>query len=112
MKEPNYPKIKQTILFIITRCQTGLNGLTLTKLYKILYFMDFGHYAKFASVESHYHYSWITTDNGSIIPLITTLFCDFEWLDYFHDKTQEEFEEIKNSRMKFLSNSRLQKWVK
>ncbi|MCA9459578.1 MAG: SocA family protein [Leptospiraceae bacterium] len=42
----NYKKIKNLILYIIVSCQTEKEGITLPKLSKILYFVDFGHFAK------------------------------------------------------------------
>jgi len=183
---PDYSKIKSTILFITKNCEKGLNGLTLSKLNKILYFIDFGHFAKYqteitsmgylkfkfgpvprglrdyldlfeadgvidkrkvindkgeftvyetsenislkehgfqeseievitktvgyfsdkyskvASNESHYHYSWITTKNGSIISTNKAKYCDFPWIDYFNDKNKEEYEEVNKSRKKFM----------
>ncbi|MEM1320892.1 MAG: Panacea domain-containing protein [Bacteroidota bacterium] len=174
--------IKQVILHLIAFYQSESKGISITKLYKLLYFIDFGHYAlnqssitklnylKFkygpvpfgvdtllksmeengllnkqwisdsydghylfkaeqkdylkgldlnekeqatiektarafldssateASEETHYHYSWLSTDNGKIIAYETAQHCDFPWLGYYNNKSEEEFKEIQNSR--------------
>ncbi len=42
----NYQKIKNLILHIVTSCQNEKEGITLFKLAKILYFIDFGYFAQ------------------------------------------------------------------
>lgn len=42
----NYQKIKSLIIYIVGTCQDKIEGITLPKLAKILYFVDFGHFAK------------------------------------------------------------------
>ena len=41
----NYKKIKDLILHIVVACQNEKEGITLFKLAKILYFIDFGYFA-------------------------------------------------------------------
>lgn len=41
----NYKKIKDLILHIVVTCQNEKEGITLFKLAKILYFIDFGYFA-------------------------------------------------------------------
>ena len=40
-------KIKGLILHLIKECEKGSEKMTITKLYKLLYFIEFGHYAMF-----------------------------------------------------------------
>ncbi len=42
----NYQKIKNLILHIVVSCQNEKDGITLFKLAKILYFIDFGYFAQ------------------------------------------------------------------
>lgn len=176
-------KIEQLLIHLIEALQDTKAGITKTKLYKLLYFLDFGHYAKYdhsitelsylkfrfgpvpigvdtllklmeendmimrqwksdkydghsiykvskqkqsnrfedwdgeekkvidatihyfkntyafqASRETHHHYSWISTENGKVINYEKSKFCDFEWLNYFYDKTKEEYMEDKKTR--------------
>ncbi|MEM1325762.1 MAG: Panacea domain-containing protein [Bacteroidota bacterium] len=179
-------KIEQLLIHLIHALQDSKAGVTKTKLYKLLYFLDFGHYAKYdrsitnlsylkfrfgpvpmgvdtllklmeenewiqrqwksdrydghsiyksstvnpsndwsateketieatiqhfkntyafqVSRETHHHYSWISTDNGKIIDYEKSKFCDFEWLDYFYNKTKEEYLEDQQTR-KLLDES-------
>ncbi len=48
--------------------------------------------------EIQYHFAWIAPKVGEIIAYEKAKFCDFEWLDYFYDKSKKEFEELKQSR--------------
>ena len=188
-----YDKIVQLILYVIKTCEKEWTGITIMKLYKILYFIDFGFYAtqgksitnlnylrftygpvpmglndylkimedngdidkkdimtekgektvyiamkngklkpslfpeseielinvtlealknqfaKTASIKTHYHHSWITTNKGEIIPYETSKFCDFEWLNYYsQDKNKQDFKEVESTRKLFRSSDRLQ----
>ncbi|MGB0931756.1 MAG: hypothetical protein ACPGVB_13325, partial [Chitinophagales bacterium] len=64
------------------------------------------------SKEIHYHYSWITTKNGELLDYEKAKFCDFEWLDYFYDKSREEFEELKKSRKEWNNDADIQDLLK
>ncbi len=58
------------------------------------YFQDKDDFEK----EARYHYSWVSTKLNEGISYEKARFCDFRWLGYFYDKTQEEFDEINRSR--------------
>lgn len=188
-----YKKIKALISLIIDSCQKEPYGIPLSKLCKILYFIDFGHYAKFdtaisdfdylrfqfgpvpkglhdylalleeervidrrriptqygehdvfelypkteiidfsftereqetidktlaefkrksgatASRKTHYQSPWITTDQGEIISIELSKYCDFEWLGYFFDdKSENEINEIADNREMFRNDKELQ----
>lgn len=51
-----YIKIKALVSIIINSCQKEYYGIPLSKLYKILYFIDFGHYAKYNEPVSDFEY--------------------------------------------------------
>jgi len=186
-----YNKIKYLILYIIQSCQKDWKGLTLPKLYKILYFIDFGHFALFKqpitdleylkfkhgpvprglrdyltlledeelieqktvitdngeqivyishiinnlenypfsleekstiartinrckdltanelSDETHYHYSWISTQNGELITFDKAQFCDFEALGYYYEIDNEEYNQTQKMRKHFIEDKEL-----
>ncbi|MFK7903481.1 MAG: type II toxin-antitoxin system antitoxin SocA domain-containing protein [Chitinophagales bacterium] len=60
------------------------------------------------SKEIKYHYSWIGTKDGEVMGYEKAKFCDFEWLDYFYDKSKEEFEELKKSRAEWNQDTDIQ----
>lgn len=51
-----YQKIKSLILHLVEQCQHEEAGISLTKLYKLLYFIDFGHKATQGSTVSGLDY--------------------------------------------------------
>lgn len=51
-----YQKIKSLILHLVEQCQEEETGFSLTKLYKLLYFIDFGHMALHDSTVSGLDY--------------------------------------------------------
>lgn len=59
------------------------------------------------SKKTHYHFSWVSTKNGKIIPYKKAKYCDFEWLGYFYDKSEDDFEEMEKTRELFNKSSKL-----
>jgi len=186
-----YNKIKYLILHIIQTCQKDRKGVSLPKLYKILYFIDFGHYALFRqpvtdleylkfkhgpvprglrdyltlleddelieektlitdnneqtvyishvfnslenyaftqdeistinrtitkcknldandlSTETHYHYSWISTQNGELITYDKAQYCDFDALEYYYEIDSNEYQQVQGKRKNFIENKDL-----
>ncbi|MEM7659060.1 MAG: Panacea domain-containing protein [Bacteroidota bacterium] len=51
-----YKKVTSLVQQIVASCQQESFGLSLTKLYKILYFIDFGHYALYHQPVSNFEY--------------------------------------------------------
>lgn len=50
-------KIKTLLLYVIENCQQGDNSITITKFNKMLYFIDFGYYAKFGKSVTELEYA-------------------------------------------------------
>ncbi|MEM9889101.1 MAG: type II toxin-antitoxin system antitoxin SocA domain-containing protein [Bacteroidota bacterium] len=48
--------------------------------------------------ETHYQYAWITTNHAEVISYEKSKYGDFEWLDYFYNKTKAAYLEDKQTR--------------
>lgn len=60
------------------------------------YFRDFS--ASQISKESHHQYAWVRANNAKVISYEDAKFADYEWLNYYYDKSKEDFQEDQKTR--------------
>lgn len=71
----------------------------------LVYFKEFS--ASQISKESHHQYAWVCAKNAKIISYEDAKFADYEWLDYYHNKSKDDFQEDQKTRQILNENDEI-----